>query len=154
MKQEIMQRWVKALRSGKYQQGTERLREKTATGRASRRFCCLGVLCDLYAQEHKGAGWQAKPTVELAPPAGRVAFKAPRANAAHIIESNTIVPPSAVCAWAGLKIDTGRFTPNRALRKELGLNDLDDVDLVELNDDGALNFDKLADVIEKHWRKL
>jgi len=36
----VAQKWVKALRSGKYKQGRNRLRKKD-------RFCCLGVLCEL-----------------------------------------------------------------------------------------------------------
>lgn len=34
-------KWIKALRSGKYTQGTGKLRDKD-------KFCCLGVACDLY----------------------------------------------------------------------------------------------------------
>ncbi len=43
MKKDIMQKWVKALRSGKYKQTTETLKGKNG-------FCCLGVLCDLSKQ--------------------------------------------------------------------------------------------------------
>ena len=45
MNQEIKAKWVSALRSGDYVQGTGQLRR-------SNKFCCLGVLCDLHAQEH------------------------------------------------------------------------------------------------------
>jgi len=45
MNSEIKEKWVTALRSGKYQQGTDFLR-------ANDQYCCLGVLCDLYAKEH------------------------------------------------------------------------------------------------------
>ena len=45
MNPEVKQKWIDALRSGKYEQGSEKLR--TVSG-----YCCLGVLCDLYAQEH------------------------------------------------------------------------------------------------------
>lgn len=45
MKKSIMKRWVKALRSGKYEQGTKALRN------ANNQFCCLGVLCDLSKKE-------------------------------------------------------------------------------------------------------
>jgi len=38
--QKIMRLWVKALRSGKYPQTTNRLRDNKG-------FCCLGVLCDI-----------------------------------------------------------------------------------------------------------
>jgi hypothetical protein len=45
MNPEVKQKWIGALRSGKYEQGTEKLRSVSG-------YCCLGVLCDLYAQEH------------------------------------------------------------------------------------------------------
>jgi len=47
MNKRIKTKWIKALRSGKYKQGTGRL--KTNDGG----FCCLGVLSDLYAKEKK-----------------------------------------------------------------------------------------------------
>jgi hypothetical protein len=40
MNEEFKRKWVEALRSGKYAQGTGRLRDGDS-------FCCLGVLCDL-----------------------------------------------------------------------------------------------------------
>ena len=42
------QKWVDALRSGEYTQGQSCLR-KTVEGVST--FCCLGVACDIYAQE-------------------------------------------------------------------------------------------------------
>ena len=41
MDKRTMQRWVKALRSGKYKQTHNVLQDNKG-------FCCLGVLCDLY----------------------------------------------------------------------------------------------------------
>jgi len=41
MKAEIKQKWLEALRSGKYQQGRQALRNR------DQQFCCLGVLCDV-----------------------------------------------------------------------------------------------------------
>lgn len=46
MNKRIAKKWIKALRSGKYKQST-------GTLRTDRGFCCLGVLCDLYAKEKK-----------------------------------------------------------------------------------------------------
>ncbi len=46
MKQEITNRWCKALRSGKYQQGKEKLKSDDG------KFCCLGVLCEVYKEDH------------------------------------------------------------------------------------------------------
>jgi hypothetical protein len=45
MNPQIKQKWVSALRSGEYQQGKYRLHTKD-------KFCCLGVLCDLYGKEN------------------------------------------------------------------------------------------------------
>lgn len=50
MKPEIKARWLAALRSGDYIQGHGQLREGNT-------FCCLGVLCDLYAKE-TGVEWK------------------------------------------------------------------------------------------------
>jgi len=48
--------WLEALRSGKYKQGKEKLRQRD---KVSHRhvYCCLGVLCDLYIQEVGGIAW-------------------------------------------------------------------------------------------------
>ena len=40
MKKEIADKWVAALRSGKYKQGRGKLRHED-------NFCCLGVLCEI-----------------------------------------------------------------------------------------------------------
>ena len=45
MNPQIKQKWVDALRSGEYQQTKGRLRKED-------KFCCLGVLCDLYGKEN------------------------------------------------------------------------------------------------------
>ena len=45
MKADIKQRWVDALRSGKYKQDIGHLRTRKG-------FCCLGVLCDVYSPEN------------------------------------------------------------------------------------------------------
>lgn len=42
MKAELKQRWLNALRSGNYQQGSGYLNRQE-------RYCCLGVLCDVYS---------------------------------------------------------------------------------------------------------
>lgn len=46
MRKKIAKKWVKALRSGDYDQGDGMLRDKQGN------FCCLGVLCNLHAQTH------------------------------------------------------------------------------------------------------
>jgi hypothetical protein len=53
---ELLERWITALRSGAYEQGRMSLRE-----RSGERYCCLGVLCDVYNPElwqwHHNYGW-------------------------------------------------------------------------------------------------
>ncbi len=44
MNPNVKEKWVKALRSGHYQQGKGMLRTHDDA------FCCLGVLCDLYGR--------------------------------------------------------------------------------------------------------
>ena len=48
MNPEIKQQWLSSLKSGEYRQGRYCL--KTAD-----RYCCLGVLCDIYLGESGGA---------------------------------------------------------------------------------------------------
>jgi len=50
MKPEIKAQWLAALRSGDYQQGRSLLHYED-------QFCCLGVLCDLYAKD-TGNTWK------------------------------------------------------------------------------------------------
>lgn len=47
MNPEMKQKWLEALRSGKYQQGKHYLRT------TQDQYCCLGVLCDLDGVEWK-----------------------------------------------------------------------------------------------------
>src|SRR5574338_724199 len=48
----IVKEWIDALRSGKYQQGTRKLRG------INNDYCCLGVLCDMYVRQHpNSARW-------------------------------------------------------------------------------------------------
>ncbi len=46
MNQELKSKWLEALRSGRYDQGTGSLRVKLPDDGIDR-YCCLGVLCDI-----------------------------------------------------------------------------------------------------------
>lgn len=48
MDPKMKRRWIRALRSGKYKQGHDRLRTE------DNRFCCLGVVCDIVNPD----GWR------------------------------------------------------------------------------------------------
>lgn len=48
---QLMQHWIEALRSGKYQQGLGCLKEYKRVGEEQvPHYCCLGVLCEVAAQ--------------------------------------------------------------------------------------------------------
>lgn len=50
MKRDVMKKWVKALRSGKYLQGKWQLMKRDkVTGHPT--YCCLGVLADIVCDE-------------------------------------------------------------------------------------------------------
>ncbi len=73
----IKAKWLNALRSGKYKQGTRALRSKD-------KYCCLGVLSDLYAKEN-GKRW-----------------KHNRLNDVWLMEEENGILPRPVLEWAGL----------------------------------------------------
>ena len=77
MKKRIKNLWLKALRSGKYRQGTAGLR-------AEDMYCCLGVLCDLHSKA-AFTSWDYDEKTGI--------FR-------YLGES--VVLPAEVCAWAGL----------------------------------------------------
>lgn len=83
MNQEIKARWVAALRSGDYVQGTGMLRSSIDT------YCCLGVLCDL--------AWR-EDVVTRDESEGVTSYED------GIYESDGYLP-RAVIAWAGLVLN-------------------------------------------------
>lgn len=50
---ELKQKWVEALRSGRYIQGHGSLRDSVSRDKPELQYCCLGVLCDI----HPGVQW-------------------------------------------------------------------------------------------------
>lgn len=159
MKKEVAEKWTEALRSGKYEQGRGALcQDKKSGGRA---FCCLGVLCDLYAQEHPAAGWSPEPHASNDTPfycdLARVGDI--RSDAGEVEEL-----PQCVQDWAGVETNYGRLvtTVEQAVQLTKSSADAVAVDcpheettltLTELNDNG-LSFDKIADIIDEHWEQL
>ena len=111
------QKWVDALRSGKYTQTRGALRSDEGN---NPKFCCLGVACDLYAQE-VGGSWG--PMEQR----GYVKFTDPEDNVA----SDFLTP--AVTKWLGLLWDNGGNVKHSLLR---------------LNDSYKYTFAQIADHIE------
>lgn len=103
MNKRIKKLWIKALRSGKYEQGKGSLRTLAAAGSPNDfAFCCLGVLCDLRAQA-TGRRWRDKDDTYLG-------------------DSCTL--PEVVREWAGLDDeDDPRLGPRRNSKRAAAAND-------------------------------
>lgn len=115
MKKKVKEQWIKALRGGKYKKGMGALRT------TQRKFCCLGVLCDLYSKEKKVewgkdivVGWE--------------------------FMDQSVILPNEVRIWAGLCSVSG------IIRENVGTTSL-----AELNDDKDKSFKQIADVIENEF---
>lgn len=133
MKQNIMKKWIKSLRSGEFKQGRGTLKQYNNKGKAE--HCCLGVLCELYNREMKK---NKKKTIaerycdSLVFRYGNTKF----GNQKHSL-------PKIIEKWSGVKDSVGLFTD---CQKETQT-------LAELNDDGY-SFKKIASIIEKNWENL
>jgi len=142
MKRKVMEKWVAALRSGEYAQGTGELRRANEDG--SHSYCCLGVLCELHRKEHNADGsdyhyqWESLPS--------RLCGSHRRVGAyAH----HTDNLPHSVRQWAGI----GEADPT------IHRDDDDDETccangITYLNDDCGMPFDQIADLIERQWEDL
>ena len=114
------QKWVDALRSGKYTQGRKALHEDNE-------FCCLGVACDLYSKEVSGT-WVKEPD-------GSTGFYF-MVNG-YSSQDNLPMP---VGEWLGLNTNDGFLIPDSSPGVAQSL--------IELNDNFRFDFKKIADVIE------
>jgi hypothetical protein len=120
MNPEVKAKWIKALRSGEYEQGRGHLRS------ISNCFCCLGVLCDIYQKEHPETEW----------------VVADYDKRVYEFDQESQVPPESVWKeWAQLDEPNPVVTLSNSLYTEgslAGMNDLGD------------SFDQIANIIEEH----
>jgi hypothetical protein len=123
MNPEIKAKWVAALRSGDFTQGTGALNYND-------HYCCLGVLCELGRQE----GVVEKEVEGLF---GQYVGKDS--------ERVTSVPPHSVMKWAGLDGSPEVVIPDPEGVYEMGGY----VTLIHLNDSIRLSFSDIADIIEE-----
>lgn len=125
MNKRIANMWVRALRSGKYTQGTSYLKRRGPHGV---QHCCLGVLCELYNKSMKRSGEKGTGEKVLG---GITHFGNPQTTAT--------VLPKKVMKWAGItsseEVDVG------------GQN-------LAIMNDGGVSFKKIAGVILKNVEKL
>jgi hypothetical protein len=126
VKKEIKDLWVKALESGEYPQGRNRLR-------SSEGLCCLGVLCDLHARAHP----------EIA--------RLERDPFRYLGMGSTL--PDEVMDWSGMTNDAGEFIRPPRLPKSVDKVHRKTTSLAALNDDG-LTFKQIARVIRANWQDL
>jgi hypothetical protein len=128
----VKKQWVEALRSGKYQQGTEALCTRKD---GQDQFCCLGVLCDLYTETFPRAiGRWHSDIVE-----GVVGFASLRPNDDGVDEEwNHEVLTPAVREWAGLVSDDPLVNYKGAKAT-----------VSSLNDTVRMSFGEIADAIER-----
>ena len=117
--------WIEALRSGKYTQTKEALKENDS-------YCCLGVACDLYRRQTKVGKW-GKSKYDRSVP-----FFAGQSSHSGIL-------PWPVANWLGITSRKGVVEIQNGTGSKMSVSSLD-----ALNDAG-MSFDEIADIIEgKH----
>jgi len=130
MKPEIKKRWVAALRSGNYKQGTDVLRSND-------KFCCLGVLCDLHAKE-TNTDWE---------PVSSILER----HSKYL--DNVSFLPIAVADWAGLQNSSPDVAVSDKFKEITDTKTFDTTSLVSLNDK-QIPFNTIADLIEQDDKNL
>ena len=120
MNQSVKEKWITALRSGEYKQAVGRLRRGDC-------YCCLGVLTDLYDKDTQNGyhEWYEED--------GQYVY-----TSGHGTSETTL--PVSVMKWADLA------ECNPTVREERMGEPI--TSLAYLNDNEALDFNQLADIIE------
>lgn len=147
MNSAVKEKWLAALRSGRYKQGRGALAQHDDDG--DMLFCCLGVLCDLYAEEHGVAeawGEAGDLRCDEFPHGPILEFRA----VADEFDSGrrgmfaTGMPPSRVIEWAGMN-------SMNAVACDVDYYPYGDrpLFLPSLNDEHRWTFEQIADVIEE-----
>lgn len=130
----IKEKWVAALKSGRYKQGIGSLK----TGD---QFCCLGVLCDLYAKETGAGQWKLENDLDFGLASEVFATKSEFQEYAlpqEVVVGWKYALPQEVVEWAGLESADPVITIYR----------IDDEDALSTLNDSGINFDGIAKLIE------
>lgn len=143
MKQNIMKKWIKALRSGKYKQGTGTLKQYDSKGNAQ--HCCLGVLCELYNETMKKNKKKTLPEKIYDNDSdfshGYSRFGGKKEDL-----------PKEVKDWAGMKNSMGEFYTGITYFGDYEVEKIRE-NLADLNDSGK-KFKTISNIIEKNWEVL
>lgn len=134
MKKNVMKKWVKALRSGKYKQGRSFL--KQFNSKKQPRHCCLGVLCELYNEEMK-KNHKKSLIVDTTGDSFGIA------RTVCFFGANDSGLPKVVKDWSGMRGSFGFFRTDTN----------DEESLSNLNDTGK-TFKTISKIIEKEWENL
>lgn len=129
MNPEIKEKWVKALRSGVYKQGSGVLRS------TNERYCCLGVLCEIYKEETGDGEWIAGQPGDT----GMYTFLGSRGYL-----------PAAVQNWSLIQGGGQASLPNSMEIRVEGAG-VACRSLSGLNDSGYYSFEDIAKVIETYF---
>lgn len=133
MRKEVMKKWVKALRSGKFKQGQGTLKQYDSKGNAQ--HCCLGVLCELYNDSMRKSK---KKTLSEKVYDNDMDFSHGYCRFGNKRDDL----PHEVMAWSGISDCLGKFR-----------TDTVDECLADLNDTGR-KFKTIANIIEKNYEAL
>lgn len=120
--------WLKALRSGEFKQGQQKLTKKYNNGEVF--HCCLGVLCAL----------QQRP----------IAGTSPRCNYLALVYDNDSGTLSSSNPLFRYLQGAGTFPPGCLVIYDSGLPKAI-TSLVTCNDELKLTFNQIADIIEQLW---
>ena len=129
MKQNIMNKWVKALRSGDYKQGFSVLAKRKPHQKTE--FCCLGVLCDLAVKDGVDIDVNKSDSVVF------------------FYNNMTGTLPNIIIKWAGMNTSVGKLPFDH---KNVGLDYY--YNLIDYNDKTNIGFEGIATIIEKNWKLL
>lgn len=139
MKRSIMLKWVKALESGKYRQIKGRLKDSVGNKKCG--YCCLGVLCLVYAKETGNGKFNIARNDN------------PRRFSISDGSGHSVILPDKVRDWAGMKDSVG-VLKNHIKKKYKDSSSNTAYSLTELNDTLDYNFKQIAKVIRKQYADL
>lgn len=147
LKKKVKDKWLSALRSGKYEQGKGRLAQLT-DDHESMEYCCLGVLCETMVNPLN---------LKVQDPNGKYTLARSYGKG-----GSTGYPPLEVTETIYLKPKDGQrimeaeanvFVPNpfyNAQKASWDNHSSKYISIAVLNDKYGLSFDKIADLIEEH----
>lgn len=140
MKKLIAKKWVKELRSGRWEQGLHAL---CSIEEGNKCYCCLGVLTELYNIEQikKRKKKLITKDVQNRCNDGKdvIAYKSGEDS------WNEDTLPTEVMKWSGIIAENGSLLDANL--------DVDYESLADMNDSGK-SFNFIADIIEKHYESL